>query len=512
MVFRSLVGQKEYKAAFRLAERWLMVVVLPASVNDALSQRLVDSAASLVSLRHGCFASVGDFRQLDPIFRALEAFADMAPDPFSFLGQLMWHPLATDWAQVIQLRMEQWHKGWSGTARPALAEPQGFSLFLDGKVMASSLDDRAFSAALQLLVMEGKQEAKPRPESPASDVRCHSLFLNTGPEGLEPLPSHQYSILQKGPWLLFVLWNMANLGSVSSGALPASQAKAMPSDPFGVDLSLELLASLPLPPDAGAGGPSGRPSTSETKKRPSLSLPYTSSLFKPAERKSADTPKAVQRPTPCLYAMDLPCLKTDSAESSSTSFASAQSPASVSVPRLPQGLRCPVLAAQIHAKKALDWTAAEYLDFLPALADTDWLWRCHASRRASWSKGPGRMRRHVLVDILRGESALDKIWGECLGDSDLRHQHQEPADPKAKKTEATLLGAGEPWRFQEGGPHHLRELPGIVSAASMHIVDGCRMWLGGSVIFEVARTEMAKGVASPGHRVLFAVSADDAHS
>eukprot|EP00435_Cladocopium_sp_Y103_P067806 s291_g30.t1 len=503
MVFRSLQGQ-EFKVAMRRQERWILCVILLAPATDSLAQFLVDEALALVLLRHGRFASVSDFRQLEPIFKALSALASEArsrPTPYPLLGLMQWHPLASDWRQVIEQRVEEWEKGWKETAVRPMAVPQGFALLLEQQVMATSLDDETFSACMRLLALEA---AEPSPASNDFDVRCHSLFLN--PSGDEPLPSHQYSLLQKGKWLLFLLWNMTDIEAETS-APPTPPFRAA-SDPFGIDLSLELLSKLPEPRPSSSPGPEfspparSTPTGHEKNKRGSFGL---TCMFK-ARTKSSELTEKVSRPASFCYVLDVPGAQS----SSSSSFSQLQEPKQISSSQLPEGLRCPVLAGQAKGRRSFEWTNAEFGDFLEELGDLAWLWRTYSERRSAWRQGPDTAsKRHVLVDILRGDHSLEKIWNESLAGSELcKDLGPEPEDPLkgGKKTEATLMGSGEPWRFQDGSPYLASDLTELISVGTKR----ADAWLAGSAcrsmesVAPPARPQVATSLS--GHRVFLAMT------
>ncbi|CAJ1374390.1 unnamed protein product [Effrenium voratum] len=474
LLFRSLTGQ-EYKVSMKRLERWILCIVLPAATTDACARQLVDEALALVLLRFGRLQSA-DFRQLEPIFKAMSSVL-ASHSLYSCSGQLQWHPLAEDWKQVVEVHISKWEQGWQESApSPALAVPQGFALLLEQQVMATSLNDEAFSACARLLALEG--EAKPASDD--LDVRCHSLFLTLSPGGMEPLPSHQYSLLQRGPWLFFVLWNM-------SDTVGTSQTPRVAADPFGIDISLELLTTLPLPPGHTAAerqpglSPSFNPPSrsGHDKRRSSFGLPCLfKTRTKSAEHLDDKEVEKVCRPQNFCHALEL----RGEDPRPPGSFSTLQEPRRISGASIPQGVRCPVLGQRLQSQRPSEWGSAELADF--PMADLDWLWRCYAARRAAWREGPGAVKRHILVDILRGDHALDKLWKECLEGSDLGKDLEQ--EVRGKKTEATLLGSGEPWRFQDGAPYRTSDLTALVSVGVLQHLRGKRAWLCGTVCGSVA--------------------------
>eukprot|EP00931_Biecheleriopsis_adriatica_P026704 TRINITY_DN16213_c0_g1_i2.p1 TRINITY_DN16213_c0_g1~~TRINITY_DN16213_c0_g1_i2.p1 ORF type:complete len:643 (+),score=131.47 TRINITY_DN16213_c0_g1_i2:119-2047(+) len=578
LVFRSLDGGREIKVCLLPLERWLLCVLLPASATDATSQFFAEEAAALISLRHGRLASVqSNFRQLDPVFRALANLwcaSLQGPSPFggagaanranagllyASLGVAQWHSLSNDWIEVVKLKVDDWEKGWkSMVPHPALAQPQGFALFLESALMATSLDDQSFTACLRLLALEGMLldfvGGTPQATSQGvdgADVRCHSFFLHDVDTGDEPLPSHQYSLMLKSPWLLFVLWGMQCNGPETPSRSKArpSGAKAHSEDPFGVDLSLELLGALPLPPGyagpaaVGKGSPlSSSPSsrslgrsTSGEKKR-SFGLACGSIFKPPARSKASPSESAMCReasmPKSHVYALDFQGGRAKAPAVVPVAFSRLQDPLHACKPDIREGagLLCPVLGTQARKRRCAEWTtAAEGSSFVVSWSNLDQLCRSHAARLASWSAGPSKAaKRHVLLDILRGDNALDKIWDECLQGSTLCENLEQEADAekKHKKTEATLLGSGEPWRFQDGAPYLLADLPPLISAGALVTAGQNKAWMAisatvpsgaavappaGDVKMQglQARSSGATGLHLPGNHSFFAMAADD---
>eukprot|EP00928_Gymnodinium_smaydae_P096110 TRINITY_DN8421_c0_g5_i1.p1 TRINITY_DN8421_c0_g5~~TRINITY_DN8421_c0_g5_i1.p1 ORF type:complete len:719 (+),score=69.74 TRINITY_DN8421_c0_g5_i1:271-2157(+) len=265
--FRGLMDpSKYYKACFQRLENWYLCIVLPASVSDTCANRLANEAIGLILLKHGRLSSVrGQFRQLDPIFRTLASLwsvskfalrdeADVTEatgvnttlvDLYLSLGVLTWSPSASRLKQDVQDRVNTWQQRWTAaTGGTALVKPEGFALLLDRALVATSFDDTTFAAFLRLCTIEDLFSGKLRRETAeeADDVRCRSLFLSSmGTSAESLLPSHQYAVIPFGPWILFMIWKM-NAGPASSGGSPSSCAG---SDPFGLDLCIELLRNLP---------------------------------------------------------------------------------------------------------------------------------------------------------------------------------------------------------------------------------------------------------------------------
>lgn len=563
IVFRSLDGRRELKVSMRAVEKWILCVVLPSTTTDTVAQFLVDEAIGLIGLRHGQLTSLqGNFRQLDRIFRALSdlwAFSAAltsgtkvhCPDAASLYMSLrivLWHPLAEDWRDIMKQRVASWERSLAANAAsPApLALPKGFALLLEGKLMATCLDENTFACCLRLLAFEGKlcasssTPAAQRPATPTdgasdqkdSECKCHSIFLpelDAGAGVTAVLPSHQYSLLQHGPWVLLVLWSMAS--GASSAQAPPSQPLTLPQagsgDPFGVDISFQLLEALPLPPrDAArdAAAQSGKstplsassnksggktPGTEKTKR--SFGLPCSGSIFKSSSRSKMPTPSAEdtlahastsqQRPTSFMCSLDLQD-PSGAPERPINSFSQLQTPFQALRPGLQEAhLRCPVLAFQARKRRCSDWTSAQASDFLTEWSNLHWLMQCHAARRESWLKVPPRAaKRHVLIDILRGDNSLDKLWDQCIADLDLGDldQGDDAAAKNGKKTQATLLGSGEPWRFQDGAPYVLADIPPLISVGSLAAAAlSKKVWV-------AASSQISGG------RALFAMSEEDA--
>eukprot|EP00930_Biecheleria_cincta_P045307 TRINITY_DN31240_c0_g1_i1.p1 TRINITY_DN31240_c0_g1~~TRINITY_DN31240_c0_g1_i1.p1 ORF type:complete len:687 (-),score=137.43 TRINITY_DN31240_c0_g1_i1:508-2568(-) len=568
IVFRSLDGRRELKVAMRAVEKWILCVVLPSSTADTVAQFMVDEAIGLIGLRHGRLSSLqGNFRQLDRIFRALsdlwvsstalmfgiEAHCPDAGSLYMSLRIVLWHPLAEEWRDVVKQRIVAWERGWAASAAsPApLASPKGFALLLEGKLMATCLHESTFVCCLRLLAFEGKlcahssTLAAQRPvavtDSPRNrkdtECKCHSIFLpelDLGTAVAAVLPSHQYSLLQHGPWVLLVLWSMVSGASSAQAPTSSSQPLTLPQagsgDPFGVDLSLELLEALPLPPgydprDAAAAAQSGKftpvsasstksggktPGTEKTKRN--FGLPCTGSIFKSSSKSKvpatlvqeslAQTSPPQQRPTSFMCSLDLQG-QSEAPERPIHSFSQLQAPFQASRPGAQEAnLRCPVLAFQARKRKCSDWTSAQASDFLTEWSNLEWLLQCHAARRESWMKVPPRTaKRHVLIDILRGDNSLDKLWDQCIADLDLGDLDQgtDAAAKQGKTTQATLLGSGEPWRFQEGAPYILPDIPPLVSVGS----------LAAAATGSSKKAWVAASAQLSGERALFAMTEED---
>ncbi|CAK9117227.1 unnamed protein product [Durusdinium trenchii] len=292
-------------------------------------------------------------------------------------------------------------------------------------------------------------------------------------------------------------------------SMPATPAfRAIAADPFGIDLSLELLSKLPAVeprPSMTSGSSPGfsppvRQAGHEKSKRG-----FGLCIFK-ARTKSSELMEKVPRPASFCYALSVPGPQL----TSTSSFAQLQEPRQISSAEIPEGLRCPVLGSRLQERSSLDWTPSEFGDFLEELGDLSWLWRCQSARRAAWQQGPDlSIKRHVLVDILRGDHTLEKLWNDSLAGSELcKELEQEPEDPRkgGKKTEATLLGSGEAWRFQDGSPYFASDLTDLISVGAKRV----DTWLAGSACrtaASVAPPARLSGVPNlAGNRVFVAMA------
>ncbi|CAE8742883.1 unnamed protein product, partial [Polarella glacialis] len=226
------------------------------------------------------------------------------------------------------------------------------------------------------------------------DARCHTVFLPNSDGG-----QHKYSVLRNGPWLLLMLWQVAK---------ESAELQAGPGDPFGIDLSMDLLESLPrFEPEQSptAGKPPPAPSSSSARtpgsdrSKRSFGMPCASTIFKPlartspgGSRKASPSPDALLlatqpvppprvRPDSFLYALDL--RGGGSALQDATEFAKFQEPARASWPRLPEAsdLRpsCPVLSARANVQRCSDWAHADAADLVAEWSDADLLCKNHAS-------------------------------------------------------------------------------------------------------------------------------------
>jgi len=236
-------------------------------------------------------------------------------------------------------------------------------------------------------------------------------------------------------------------------------------------------------------------------------------MFKARTKSSELGGEKVCRPSSFCYAFDVPGAQLGT----STSFSQLQEPRQISAAQMPEGLRCPVLAEQAKNRRSLEWSTSEFGDFLEELGDISWLWRSHSQRRAAWRQGPDMAsKRHVLVDLLRGDNSLEKIWNESLSGSELCKELEEQSkDPKnrkdGKKTEATLLANGEPWRFQDGSPYPASDLTELISVGTKRAdtwlaASACRAETVAPVAPVAAPARLQSAATLPGHHVFLAMS------
>eukprot|EP00403_Amphidinium_massartii_P025771 CAMPEP_0178392648 /NCGR_PEP_ID=MMETSP0689_2-20121128/11785_1 /TAXON_ID=160604 /ORGANISM="Amphidinium massartii, Strain CS-259" /LENGTH=723 /DNA_ID=CAMNT_0020013225 /DNA_START=37 /DNA_END=2205 /DNA_ORIENTATION=- len=277
MVFRGADGKDgHYKVAFQRIERWLLCIVVPGGTSDAIARFLAEEASALVALRHGGLRPVMEaVQQLEPIFKALSNLLRIALQSaadgelssrllYAYLGVVVWHPTLENWKEQALDRVAAWEHQWEDASRtrPPLAMPEGFALFLDHALVGTSLQDLAFEACLRVCFLEGIWEQGPGDERDSSGsncgTRCRSMFLTTcSGDAADELPSHQYTIGWRGPWVLVLLWKMAVVTSAPQESMSqAASAAVTPSkqQPEKVGfvppprcMATPLLASSPQP-------------------------------------------------------------------------------------------------------------------------------------------------------------------------------------------------------------------------------------------------------------------------
>ncbi|CAE8693402.1 unnamed protein product, partial [Polarella glacialis] len=113
---------------------------------------------------------------------------------------------------------------------------------------------------------------------------------------------------------------------------------------------------------------------------------------------------------------------------------------------------------------------------------------------------------HVLQDIFRGGNSLDKLWDECLRETGISPED----DPKkeGKKTEATLLGSGESWRFQDGAPYFLSDIPPLVSVGALRGAAHEKSWVAVSAVSSGTGGAKRSERSLAEHQVLLAMADD----
>mmetsp|Transcript_4647 Transcript_4647/g.17477 ORF Transcript_4647/g.17477 Transcript_4647/m.17477 type:complete len:754 (+) Transcript_4647:71-2332(+) len=583
-VFWSADRSRQYKAAIQQIEQWILVVVLPGSVTDGVARFFVEEAQGLMVLRHGRLGTLrGRFRQLDPIFRSLSSLwqslrgcvdegehreacvsTSSAAMLYALFGAVPWSSFTQSWQQRVGDRVTDWEaKVYETASANLLALPEGFALFLDHLLIGTNLDDALFKVCLHLCLLEGELSPELASSCGAQDVRCHSLFLSrdgtdTG-AGSMLLPSHQYSVLRRGPWLLFVLWRMlspedraaaaATPMAAAPGRPPSGSPSASPStavfggdDPFGTDLCLDLLSGLPLPDEYVAklaaqaalameakgsrGGSSKSSGTGPRDLKRSFSLPCPGVLKPLVSRSSSGNNLKKLEPQPVrqsrfLHAMELQTPMSESQLMSSTPaspaspgsslFASMRRPRLAASDRWPELLmpaRCPEAASRCAAEAGSEWmTTHPSTLLLPEWSELEWLALDHSRRRSTWSAAPSQSKtRHPIMSVLKGAHSFNTLWGDCLRENE---RAMKPADGEAaggsgqsnaqgaqKREGPTLLGSGEPWRFQAGAPFQMADLSPLLGAGVLKSeTTGARSW--------AAFATLGRGSSSkPLHRVL----------
>lgn len=557
LVFWSADRMRQYKAAMQRVECWILCVVLPAAAPDSAARFFAETAAELVSLRFGSMTSLArNFKQLDPIFRNLSgawqslhsclssgACSSWASAGllYTLFGCIPWGSFSKEWYNGFGVgeSITAWEaKVKSGAEGRLCAQPEGFALFLDHLVVGTSLDDAVFKVCLQLCLLEG--ELNTENNSGMQDLRCHSLFLPRPAEGSgEPvgaplLPTHQYSLVRRGPWLLFVLWRMLPPGAEATpGASPSAALLAGGDDPFATDLCMGLLASLPWPDEyvaklaaqaarameakKGSGGSSSKSGKGQVDLKRSFSLPCPGVLKPLVSRSNSGSLKKLDAPpirhSRALHTMELQApLAASSSDTASPS--SLGLGAGVRRPRLaasdrwlPAVLppRCPEAVARYSQEASVEWmTTHPSAMLVPEWCELDWLILDIARRRASWlAAPPPASTRQAMMTALRGAQSLDKLWNECLSECERAASEGAWVEDVAqtprgapRREGPTLLGSGEPWRFQANSPFHLSDLSPLCGAGVLRSSpQGAKFWAAVSLVGKGSRS-------FPLHRIL----------
>jgi len=94
----------------------------------------------------------------------------------------------------------------------------------------------------------------------------------------------------------------------------------------------------------------------------------------------------------------------------------------------------------------------------------------------------------------------------------LEEQSKDPKNRKdGKKTEATLLANGEPWRFQDGSPYPASDLTELISVGTKRAdtwlaASACRAETVAPVAPVAAPARLQSAATLPGHHVFLAMS------
>jgi len=417
-------------------------------------------------------------------------------------------------------------------------------------LIGTSLSDESFQVCLRLCLFEGvfNQSAVDSNETSVAhdyqntEVRCHSIYISQDESGPPVLPNRQYSVIQHGPWILFMLWHMRSNGfdntspeappleALTPCSLPAKLV-SLGSDPFGVDLCLDLLASLPLPlqtqdgalPGAPAtiGGSAGSaPSAGTTingstaagrgqKKNRTFSLPCpvwkTLSRSRPVRQKSdhGSRIRPVEPFRPFMHTLALRGVPaaTSPAEvvhgthpgtpeadktaalalQSQHGFGALREPGHAARDQFPgtSRLQCPEMAPRAALRPVSAWGGNR--STLNDWSELESLAREHGSRHVAWANAPShRLTSHALVGALRNKGAMESLLDECLdgntpAESSSNQTGNDSTSHRRPKA-ATTLGRGDLWRFQVGAPFLLSDVSPAVSAGALVRSGARRSW------------------------------------
>jgi len=579
LLFRSAVNPKiQYKAAFQKIDHWFLCMVLPGVVSDRMAKCLVQEAASLISLRHGRLSCLqGHFRQLDSIFRALGGLLKSvgqgssnecdipAGNVYLSLGVVLWSSLADGWREEVQSRVMQWESRWEAShAGQRLARPEGFALLLGQTLVATSLTDEAFDACLRLLLLEGALDPGATGSTTVAgdeDVRCHCLFFGQAGEDSQggPLPSHQYSIVQRGPWLLLMLWRMGSSTPLMGSASPAPMGSASPApadsplaDSFGVDLCLELLQRLPLPQgqqQSSTEGPLRATSTpnlgdaattasrDKTKVAAAAAAAATVGAAAGKEKKKGRSSLKLSCPIWKPLTRSSKPSRRNTVDLTVSSAASASSPSicRAAPPRPPRGIFLQALEMQARAPSVAGVTPSQPCAFAltrqprnsahdqlgaselyrvrcPELASRAAARRCQAW--STWGVSELLSDWAELDSLLIGHSLRRDAWS--LGPKLATRRHalvdvfkgggaldklwdevaEELGLPQGGNGAGRqTLGKGEAWRFQLGAPYYMSDVSTVRSAGIRTGIGQHRTW--------AAISELDPGVANQAPRRVF---------
>lgn len=541
--FRSLHGGSRYKAALRRVEQWVLCIVLPGSASDCHARFFAEEAAELTALRHGRLSAArSDFKQLDPILRSLSVlWQHMAEGHdgvpvgglmYSSLGISLWNSLSDRWQDDLQKRITDWETRWrAGGGCSAFAQPEAFAVFLGHSLLGTSLSDCAFQACLRLCHLEGMWDAAEHIAAPppsgsglggvdACDVRCRSLFLDRACLEADSLPSHQYCIIQQGPWALFMLWRMGVRSELNPADMKSMPPTHVAGDPFGVDLCIDFLSALPLPggqapppvpmsSSAASRTQSPSPNTSARHPSPSVAAlraasPNIASIRaaspaspspasptwargsggphgRPHHRKnklakmglpSCLTWKRPPRPRPefsggrparFLHAVELKDCGPPVLECTECSELRALRgpPARVARDRIAasEALLCPEARGRAECRGCSELASSWGLtDLLAEWRDLDALASSHAARRAAWARGAGGGG---------GAGEGHPLLSALFGTGGLEELWAECLG-EGSAQQSRQAPPGDAWRFQHQAPYDLgRDLPGLLGLGQL---------------------------------------------